>query len=129
VAKAIEIGKGPLDRQRRTEQTAIRSTRALKMALAHRQEFSPRTCRLFYMALSRNLGGAGMLAQKLETTPLFGSRGKDGEGFSITKEPSRFRRHPSRRRQSKFDAASEAPKPVPGLKTFQSRIFCQRQVE
>jgi len=68
----LKSGKGTLShRQRRTEANGpIRSTRALKVALAPtRKSFSPPPhAGCFTMALSAQLGGAGMTAQKLETT-------------------------------------------------------------
>jgi len=74
------------------------------------------------MALSAQLGGAGMLAQKLETTATL-SLEKMAKAFP-SQEPSRSRRHHSRRRQSKFDAAVKAAETgCPVSKLFKAEIL------
>jgi osmotically inducible protein OsmC len=61
----------------------------------------------FTMALSAQLGGAGMVAQKLETTATI-TLDKVGEGFSITKSHLDLVATIPGADQAKFDAAVKA---------------------
>src|ERR1700688_2129637 len=58
----------------------------------------------FTMALSGQLGKAGLTAQKLETTATV-TLGKDGEGFSISKSHLDLVAHIAGADQAKFDEA------------------------
>jgi osmotically inducible protein OsmC len=76
----------------------------------------------FTMALSGQLGKAGMTAQKLETTATV-TLGKDGEGFSITKSHLDLVAHIVGADQAKFDeAVKNAETGCPVSKLFKTEI-------
>jgi len=76
----------------------------------------------FTMALSAQLGGAGMTAQKLETTATI-SLEKVGDGFSITKSHLDLVATIPGADQAKFDAAVKAAETgCPVSKLFKAEI-------
>lgn len=76
----------------------------------------------FTMALSGQLGKAGMTAQKLETTATI-TLAKDGEGFSITKSHLDLIAHIAGADQAKFDeAVKNAETGCPVSKLFKAEI-------
>jgi osmotically inducible protein OsmC len=76
----------------------------------------------FTMALSAQLGGAGMTASKLETTCTI-SLDKVGEGFSITKSHLDLVAHIPGADKTKFDAAVKAAETgCPVSKLFKAEI-------
>lgn len=76
----------------------------------------------FTMALSGQLGKAGMTAQKLETTATV-TLAKDGEGFSITKSHLDLVAHIAGADQAKFDeAVKNAETGCPVSKLFKAEI-------
>lgn len=76
----------------------------------------------FTMALSAQLGGAGMTAQKLETTATI-SLDKVGEGFSITKSHLDLVATIPGADKAKFDAAVKAAETgCPVSKLFKAEI-------
>ena len=76
----------------------------------------------FTMALSGQLGKAGMTAQKLETAATV-TLGKDGEGFSITKSHLDLVAHIAGADQAKFDEAVKAAETgCPVSKLFKAEI-------
>jgi osmotically inducible protein OsmC len=76
----------------------------------------------FTMALSGQLGKAGLTAQKLETTATV-TLGKDGEGFSITKSHLDLVAHIAGADQAKFDeAVKNAETGCPVSKLFKAEI-------
>ena len=76
----------------------------------------------FTMALSGQLGKAGMTAQKLETTATV-SLAKDGEGFSITKSHLDLVANIAGADQAKFDeAVKNAETGCPVSKLFKAEI-------
>jgi osmotically inducible protein OsmC len=82
----------------------------------------------FTMALSAQLGGAGMTAQKLETTATI-SLEKVGEGFSITKSHLDLVATIPGADQAKFDAAVKAAETgCPVSKLFKAEITISAQL-
>jgi lipoyl-dependent peroxiredoxin len=76
----------------------------------------------FTMALSGQLGKAGLTAQKLETTATV-TLAKDGEGFSISKSHLDLVAHIAGADQAKFDEAVEnAETGCPVSKLFKAEI-------
>lgn len=76
----------------------------------------------FTMALSGQLGKAGLTAQKLETTATV-TLGKDGEGFSISKSHLDLVAHIAGADQAKFDeAVKNAETGCPVSKLFKAEI-------
>jgi osmotically inducible protein OsmC len=76
----------------------------------------------FTMALSGQLGKAGMTAQKLETTATV-TLGKDGEGFSISKSHLDLVAHIAGADKVKFDEAVKAAETgCPVSKLFKAEI-------
>jgi osmotically inducible protein OsmC len=76
----------------------------------------------FTMALSGQLGKAGMIAQKLETTATV-TLAKDGEGFSISKSHLDLVAHIAGADQAKFDeAVKNAESGCPVSKLFKAEI-------
>jgi osmotically inducible protein OsmC len=76
----------------------------------------------FTMALSGQLGKAGMTAQKLETTATV-TLGKDGEGFSISKSHLDLVAHIAGADKAKFDEAVKAAETgCPVSKLFKAEI-------
>ena len=76
----------------------------------------------FTMALSGQLGKAGLTAQKLETTATI-TLAKDGEGFSITKSHLDLIAHIAGADQAKFDeAVKNAETGCPVSKLFKTEI-------
>jgi osmotically inducible protein OsmC len=83
----------------------------------------------FTMALSAQLGGAGMTAQKLETTATI-SLEKVGEGFSITKSHLDLVAHITGADKAKFDAAVKAAETgCPVSKLFKAEITVSAKLE
>jgi osmotically inducible protein OsmC len=83
----------------------------------------------FTMALSGQLGKAGMTAQKLETTATV-TLGKDGEGFSISKSHLDLVAHIAGADQAKFDAAVKAAETgCPVSKLFKAEITVTARLE
>src|SRR6516162_4262155 len=82
----------------------------------------------FTMALSAQLGGAGLVADKLETTATI-SLEKVGEGFSITRSHLDLVAHVPGADQSKFDAAVKAAETgCPVSKLFKAEISVSSQL-
>ena len=76
----------------------------------------------FTMALSGQLGKAGLTAQKLETTATV-TLAKDGEGFSISKSHLDLVAHIAGADQAKFDeAVKNAETGCPVSKLFKAEI-------
>ena len=76
----------------------------------------------FTMALSAQLGAAGMTAEKLETTATI-TLAKDGEGFSVTKSHLNLAARIPGADQAKFDAAvKNAELGCPVSKLFKAEI-------
>jgi osmotically inducible protein OsmC len=76
----------------------------------------------FTMALSGQLGKAGMTAEKLETTATV-TLGKDGEGFSISKSHLDLVAHIAGADKAKFDeAVKNAETGCPVSKLFKAEI-------
>jgi osmotically inducible protein OsmC len=83
----------------------------------------------FTMALSAQLGGAGMTADKLETTCTI-SLDKVGDGFSITKSHLDLVAHIPGADQEKFDAAVKAAETgCPVSKLFKAEISVNARLE
>jgi osmotically inducible protein OsmC len=82
----------------------------------------------FTMALSAQLGGAGLTATKLETTCTI-SLEKVGEGFSITKSHLDLIAHVPGADKAKFDAAVKAAETgCPVSKLFKTEITVSSQL-
>jgi lipoyl-dependent peroxiredoxin len=82
----------------------------------------------FTMALSAQLGGAGLTATKLETTCTI-SLEKVGDGFSITKSHLDLVAHVPGADQAKFDAAVKAAENgCPVSKLFKAEISVSSQL-
>ena len=82
----------------------------------------------FTMALSAQLGGAGLTATKLETTCTI-SLEKVGEGFSITKSHLDLVAHVPGADQARFDAAVKAAETgCPVSKLFKAEISVSAQL-
>jgi lipoyl-dependent peroxiredoxin len=80
------------------------------------------------MALSAQLGGAGLVATKLETTCTI-SLEKVGEGFSITKSHLDVVAHVPNADKAKFDAAVKgAETGCPVSKLFKAEISVSSQL-
>lgn len=83
----------------------------------------------FTMALSAQLGGAGMTADKLETTCTI-SLEKVGDGFSITRSHLDLVAHIPGADQEKFDAAVKAAETgCPVSKLFKTEITVNARLE
>jgi osmotically inducible protein OsmC len=83
----------------------------------------------FTMALSAQLGGAGMTADKLETTCTI-SLEKVGDGFSITNSHLDLVAHIPGADQEKFDAAVKAAETgCPVSKLFKTEITVNARLE
>ena len=83
----------------------------------------------FTMALSAQLGGAGMTADKLETTATV-SLEKVGDSFSITKSHLELVAHIPNADQEKFDAAVKAAETgCPVSKLFKAEISVNARLE
>jgi osmotically inducible protein OsmC len=83
----------------------------------------------FTMALSAQLGGAGMTAQKLETTATI-TLDKVGDGFSITKSHLDLIAHIAGADKGKFDAAVKAAETgCPVSKLFKAEITVSAKLE
>lgn len=83
----------------------------------------------FTMALSAQLGGAGMTAEKLETTATI-TLEKGDDGFSITKSHLDLVAHISGADQEKFDAAVKAAETgCPVSKLFKTEISVTARLE
>src|SRR6516225_7634979 len=83
----------------------------------------------FTMALSAQLGGAGMTAEKLETTATI-SLEKVGDGFAITKSHLDLVAKVPRADQAKFDAAVKAAETgCPVSKLFKAEISVTAKLE
>jgi osmotically inducible protein OsmC len=83
----------------------------------------------FTMALSGQLGKAGMTAQKLETTATV-TLGKDGEGFSISKSHLDLVAHIAGADKAKFDEAVKAAETgCPVSKLFKAEITVTARLE
>ncbi len=83
----------------------------------------------FTMALSAQLGNAGMTAQKLETTATI-TLEKVGEGFAITKSHLDLVAQIPGADRAKFDAAvSAAEKGCPVSKLFKAEIYVTSKLE
>jgi lipoyl-dependent peroxiredoxin len=82
----------------------------------------------FTMALSAQLGGAGLTATKLETTCTI-SLEKVGEGFSITKSHLEVVAHVPNADKTKFDAAVKAAETgCPVSRLFKTEISVSSQL-
>jgi lipoyl-dependent peroxiredoxin len=82
----------------------------------------------FTMALSAQLGGAGLVATKLETTCTI-SLEKVGEGFSVTKSHLDVVAHVPNADKAKFDAAVKgAETGCPVSKLFKTEISVSSQL-
>jgi osmotically inducible protein OsmC len=80
------------------------------------------------MALSAQLGGAGLTASKLETTCTI-SLEKVGEGFSITKSHLELVAHVPGADKAKFDAAVKAAETgCPVSRLFKTEISVNAQL-
>lgn len=83
----------------------------------------------FTMALSGQLGKAGMTAQKLETTATV-TLGKDGEGFSISKSHLELVAKIPGADKAKFDEAVKAAETgCPVSKLFKAEITVKAHLE
>jgi osmotically inducible protein OsmC len=83
----------------------------------------------FTMALSGQLGKAGMTAQKLETTATV-TLGKDGEGFSISKSHLELVAKIPGADKAKFDEAVKAAETgCPVSKLFKAEITVNARLE
>jgi len=83
----------------------------------------------FTMALSAQLGGAGMIADKLETTATI-SLEKGDDGFSITHSHLDLVAHIPGADQDKFDAAVKAAETgCPVSKLFKAEITVNARLE
>jgi osmotically inducible protein OsmC len=83
----------------------------------------------FTMALSGQLGKAGLTAEKLETTCTI-TLAKDGEGFSITKSHLDLSARVPGADQPKFDAAVKAAETgCPVSKLFKTAITVSAQLQ
>ncbi len=83
----------------------------------------------FTMALSGQLGKAGLTAEKLETTATV-TLGKDGEGFSISKSHLDLVAHIPGADKTKFDAAVKAAETgCPVSKLFKAEITVTAKLE
>jgi osmotically inducible protein OsmC len=83
----------------------------------------------FTMALSAQLGSAGMTAEKLETTATI-SLEKIGDSFSITKSHLDLVAHIAGADQEKFDAAVKAAETgCPVSKLFKAEISVNARLE
>jgi len=83
----------------------------------------------FTMALSAQLGGAGMIADKLETTATI-SLEKGDDGFSITKSHLDLVAHIPGADKEKFDAAVKAAETgCPVSKLFKTEISVSARLE
>ena len=83
----------------------------------------------FTMALSAQLGGAGLTAQKLETTATI-TLDKVGDGFSVTKSHLDLVATIPRADQAKFDAAVKAAEMgCPVSKLFKAEISVNAQLK
>jgi osmotically inducible protein OsmC len=83
----------------------------------------------FTMALSAQLGGAGMTAERLETTATI-TLEKVGEGFSITKSHLNLVARIPGADRAKFDAAVKAAETgCPVSKLFKAEISVEARLE
>ena len=83
----------------------------------------------FTMALSAQLGGAGMTAEKLETTATI-TLEKGDDGFSVTKSHLDLVAHIAGADQEKFDAAVKAAETgCPVSKLFKAEISVTARLE
>lgn len=83
----------------------------------------------FTMALSAELGKAGITAEKLETTAAV-TLDKQGEGFTITKSHLNLTAHIPNADQAKFDTAVQAAKQgCPVSKLYKAEITVTSKLE